>query len=419
MPLFPHVRTLLRVAIGAAPLGFVLAACQGPDAFYWGEAAGFGGNSVPGAAGSNATGVAGTLGSGSAGSIMSGTGGSIGSGSAGSVLTGTAGNAAAGSGGGAGGPGTAGTTGAAGNTGAGGRGGTTGQGTGGSSAGRGGSTGPGTGGAAGGTTGTAGMTGTAGRGGTTGTGGRGGAGGTGTGGASGRGGRGGSTGTGGASGTGGANACPLGGKLDCTTTGSLDITGDGQIVDFSTGQWNPTTAKFCDAHGIDGGLSSYAGTGSTAAAVVDTTAQNLKLNFTITAGQYAGGRVNFDSCVDARAFNSVQFTASVTAGSLNGCAWQVQLQTQDQRPTTATNPTGGTCNATTTTCERYPSASLTAATATATMYTTRFTAFSNPANSAIATPSQITGLQWQVNSNNGTGTCTVELHIDNVKFVTQ
>ena len=415
MPLFPHVRTLLRVAIGAAPLGFVLAACQGPDAFYWGEAAGFGGSSVPGAAGSNATGVAGSLGSGVAGSIMSGTGGSIGSGSAGSVLTGTAGNGAAGSGG-SGSLGTAGTTGtagAAGATGAGGRGGMAGPGSGGSAAGGGGTTG--TGGSAtgrGGTTGVAGMTGTAGRGGTTGAGGRGGA----TGGASGRGG---STGTAGAPGTGGGNACPLGGRLDCTTAGSLDITGDGQIVDFSTGQWNPTTAKFCDAHGIDGGLSSFAGTGSMAAAVVDTTAQNLKLNFTVAAGQYAGGRVNFDSCVDARAFNSIQFTASVTAGSLNGCAWQVQLQTQDQRPTTATNPTGGTCNATTTTCERYPSASLTAATATATVYTTRFTAFSNPANSAVATPSQITGLQWQVNSNNGTGTCTVELHIDNVKFVTQ
>jgi len=295
----------------------------------------------------------------------------------------------------------------------------TGTGTGGSAAaGRGGTTG--TGGATGGQGGTTGAAGASGRGGTTGTGGQGGT--TGTGGMSGRGGRGGSTSTGGATGTGGAgggNSCPLGGRLDCTATGSLDITGDGQIVDFSTGQWNPTTAKFCDAHGIDGGLSSFAGTGSTAAAVVDTTAQNLKLNFMVTAGQYAGGRVNFDSCVDARAFNSIQFTASVTAGSLNGCAWQVQLQTQDQRPTTATNPTGGTCNATTTTCERYPSASLTAATATATMYTTRFTAFSNPANSAVATPSQITGLQWQVNSNNGTGACTVELHIDNVKFVTQ
>jgi hypothetical protein len=238
---------------------------------------------------------------------------------------------------------------------------------------------------------------------------------TGTGG-SGRGGRGGTTGSAGATGAGGGS-CPLGGRLDCTAAGSLDITGTGQIVDFSTGQWNATTGKFCDSQGLDGSLSSFAGTGSTAAAVVDTTAQNLKLNFMVTAGQYAGGRVNFDSCVDARAFNAIQFTASVTAGSLNGCAWQLQVQTQDQRPTTATNPTGGTCTATT--CERYPAAALAAATATATTFTTRFTALSNPANSAVVTASQITGLQWQVNSSNGTGVCTVELHIDNVQFVTQ
>jgi len=148
-------------------------------------------------------------------------------------------------------------------------------------------------------------------------------------------------------------------------------------------------------------------------------AQNLKLNFMVSAGQYAGGRLNFDSCVDARMFNSIQFTASLaTAGSLNGCTLQVQLQTQDQRPTTAMNPSGGTCTAAT--CERYPAATLTAPTATAAMVTTRFTAFDNPANSAIATAGQITGIQWQVNSgNSGSGTCTVELHIDNVRFVTQ
>ena len=222
----------------------------------------------------------------------------------------------------------------------------------------------------------------------------------------------------GAAGRGGAggNSCPLGGRLDCTSAGSLKLA-DGQVADFSAAQWNNMAAKWCDADGLDGGLSSYAGTPSTAAAAVDATAQNLKLNLMVVAGGYAGGRVNFDSCVDARAFNSIQFTASVTAGSLTGCSWQVQLQTQDQRPSTLTNPTGGTCNATTTTCERYPTATLAAATATATTFTVRFTAFNNPATSAIATPSQIVGLQWQVDS--GGGACTVELRIDSIRFVTQ
>ena len=148
---------------------------------------------------------------------------------------------------------------------------------------------------------------------------------------------------------------------------------------------------------------------------VDTGARNFTLNAMVSAGQYAGGRVNFDACVDARSYNSIQFTASVTGGSLNGCVWQLQLQTQDQRPSTATNPMGGTCA---TNCERYPVATLTAATMMATTYTTRFMTFSNPANSTIPTASQITGVQWQVNSSNN-GSCTVELTIDNVRFVTQ
>jgi hypothetical protein len=43
--------------------------------------------------------------------------------------------------------------------------------------------------------------------------------------------------------------------------------------------------------------------------------------------------------------------------------------------------------------------------------------FSNPAGSTIMTRTQIVGLQWQVNSSGGTGTCSVELRVDDVKFV--
>ena len=103
---------------------------------------------------------------------------------------------------------------------------------------------------------------------------------------------------------------------------------------------------------------SYSGAAPSAAtAAVDTTAQNLKLNLTVGATGYAGGGLTFDSCVNASSFTSVQFTAAITAGSLTGCTWQVQLQTQDQRDSTATNPSGGTCDATTTTCYRYPAVS--------------------------------------------------------------
>ncbi len=213
--------------------------------------------------------------------------------------------------------------------------------------------------------------------------------------------------------------CATGSRLDCTAP--VDLTPDGQVVDFSTAQWSATSGKWCDAHGLDGSVSDYQGTGSTADAVVDATAQNLRLSVMVSAGQYAGGRVNFDACVDARDFNSIQFTVSMPTGSLNGCTLQVQLQTQNMRPSTLMNPSGGTCNATTTTCEQYPAASIAAPAATgATTYSVRFTAFNNPAGGTTPTAAQISGLQWQVNSgNSGSGTCTAELRIDNVRFVTQ
>ena len=91
---------------------------------------------------------------------------------------------------------------------------------------------------------------------------------------------------------------------------------------------------------------------------VDATARNLKLNFAVTAGQYAGGGLIFDSCVNATTFNAVQFTAAITGGSLTGCAWQVQVQTQDQRASTATNPSGGTCASN---CYRFPAYAIAAA----------------------------------------------------------
>ena len=192
------------------------------------------------------------------------------------------------------------------------------------------------------------------------------------------------------------------------------------MADFSAPEWNSSTGKWCDPDGLRGSIFSYAGASpSTGAAAVDTTAQNLKLNLTVGVAQgYAGGGLTFDSCVNASTFSSVSFTASITAGSMTGCSWQVQLQTQDQRPSNATNPTGGTCNPDAgASCYRYPTAALTAPTATATTFTEGFTLFNNPSNSAISTPTQITGIQWQVNSaNGGAGTCTVEIRIDNVKF---
>jgi len=293
---------------------------------------------------------------------------------------------------------------------------------------------------AGGTTGAGGVAGTGGAAGTKGTGGAGGGGTTGAGGKAGAGGiagaggaAGSAAGAGGVSGTGGnagahggagGNAgahggaggfmCPLGGNLDCSSAGALTLPG-GKVTDFSTSQWNSTTSQWCDANGLRGHLFAFAGASSTAAATVDTSAQNLKLSLTVGKTDYAGGGVTFESCVNASAFTSVQFTASVTSGSLTGCVWQIQLQTQDQRMTTGTDPTGGTCSSN---CEAYPVvANLAAPGTTASTYTEAFTAFTNQTGSTIPMATQLAGVQWQVDSgNSGSGTCTVELRIDDVVF---
>ena len=60
---------------------------------------------------------------------------------------------------------------------------------------------------------------------------------------------------------------------------------------------------------------------------------------------------------------------------------------------------------------------LTFPTATASTYRETYTLFTNPASSTISTPTQVVGVQWQVNSGvSGTGTCTAELRIDNIVF---
>jgi hypothetical protein len=243
------------------------------------------------------------------------------------------------------------------------------------------------------------------------------------------GGRGGATATGGRGGgtmaTGGgtgAHACPSGGVLDCSSGGALALTPDGQVTSFSPADWNNTSGVWCDADGLEGSIFAYTGgavtdggPAATATAGVDTTAQNLRFDLHAAQGSAAGGGLLFDSCVDASAFNALQFTAAITSGSLTGCTWQVLLQTQDQRPTTATNPTGGTCASS---CYRLPAFTFTAVpTANAATVVAPFSKFGNPSGSAIAASTQIVGLQWQVLP--VSGSCTLELRIDDIKFVLQ
>jgi hypothetical protein len=233
-------------------------------------------------------------------------------------------------------------------------------------------------------------------------------------------------------GTGGVvvNQCPNGGNLDCTTALTL---ADGVVTDFSAMQWSGTLGKYCDSSGLRGSPFGFTGVATGDAgqvysgmASVDTAARNLKLSFSVAPGSYAGGGISFESCVDASSYNALQFTASIMSGSLDGCVWQVQLQTQDQRPTTQTSPTGGTCdNSTSGNCYRFPAAiNLAAPGATPMTVTVPFANFTQNAEATMT--KQVVGIQWQANSappvdpDGGSQlSCTVEIRIDDIKFVTQ
>jgi hypothetical protein len=208
------------------------------------------------------------------------------------------------------------------------------------------------------------------------------------------------------------HVCPLGGVLKCGTD-ALDLGTTGLVTDFSAADWDTVSEKWCNAEGVDGTLLYYNGPSSMSDANVELA--SLRLDFTVTAGQYAGGGLTFDSCVNVTGFDSLSYRATLISGSLSGCSLVVQLETQDQRPTTATNPTGGTC---TTNCFRFPTATGTLPTATATTYTLPIsTSFSNPVGSMVRP--QIVGLHWQANSaNSGTTGCTASIRIDDIKFVT-
>jgi hypothetical protein len=231
-------------------------------------------------------------------------------------------------------------------------------------------------------------------------------------------------------GTGGVtvNQCPNGGTLDCTAPLVL---ADGLVTDFSAMQWSTALGKYCDASGLRGSPFGFIGVSTSDAgqtlggmASVDTTARNLKLTLGVAPGSYAGAGISFESCVDASSFNAIQFSATLSAGSFDGCIWQMQLQTQEERPSTATSPSGGKCDSTMMTCYVFPAATnLAIPTATPMTVIVPFASFTqNPSVAPMA--SQLVGLQWQVNSgaapDGGTQTgCNVEIRIDDITFITQ
>ena len=220
---------------------------------------------------------------------------------------------------------------------------------------------------------------------------------------------GGTTGTGGTTaggGTTGAAGTP--GGHSCTPGVSP---GTPLISDFSPSGWYPAAGKFGTVGNLTGALFAYAGTGSTMTPGVDTTNQNLVLTGNVSAGDYAGGGMAFDSCVNTSTYTGVQFTLG---GTVAGCELYFQIQTFSEQATS----NGGGC---TSSCYQFPKAMLTSTTGPVTVH------FTDLAGGLPATAGdigkEILGLQWQFQSpapagDGGQLGCTgIALTIDDVSFV--
>jgi hypothetical protein len=169
---------------------------------------------------------------------------------------------------------------------------------------------------------------------------------------------------------------------------------------------------------MHGAIFPYKGSGANdnTTITVNTDDGSLRLMTTVSNGSYGGGGIAFEAgCVDASAFEGVQFTIAIASGSLTGCTYQMQLQTFEQRPTMPL-PAGG-CDQNTASCYNFPSATGLPAPSTdpanPTLVTLPFDSFS--AARMFPTPTELVGFQWQVNSSGGQ--CTVELRIDDVAFI--
>jgi hypothetical protein len=149
-------------------------------------------------------------------------------------------------------------------------------------------------------------------------------------------------------------------------------------------------------------------------AAVDTTNQNLALSGSVAAGDYSGGGLSFDVCVNTSTYTGVQFTLG---GTVAGCDLYFDVQTFDEKPA-GTGQVGG---CTLSSCYVFPNTKLTSTSGVVSVPFANLSGGQLTTEPAIA--NEIVGLQWQLQSpapvgDGGQLGCTgINLTITNVSFV--
>jgi hypothetical protein len=186
------------------------------------------------------------------------------------------------------------------------------------------------------------------------------------------------------------------------------------LTDFSPATYNTAKGKW----GVEGNLtgSTYNRKDSGSTAVTSKVeAEAFSLSGQVVPGanpeSYAGGGLQFDSCVDTAIYTGVEFLLS---GSAGGCDVYFQLATYDEQPTFVKGGCAGNC-------EDFPQEKVTPRTAPTTVFFAELANTGFPA-SAAAMAAQIMGLRWNLQLpagpvDAGQSPCSFNLTIDDVKFV--
>ncbi|HEY4185869.1 MAG TPA: hypothetical protein VGP07_12425 [Polyangia bacterium] len=201
-----------------------------------------------------------------------------------------------------------------------------------------------------------------------------------------------SSGSGGSSSSGGSDGSGSGGAAAACVAPSAAL-----IDDFSTGGPTPYL-------GADMGLT---------APTVDTSSGALVITFATgmasTMYPYAYVGLGLPACTDASAYTSVTFNISGTLS--DGCT--IQFSAVDKEHNLVKD--GGTCTASS--C--YASSKVFTLSSSATDVTVNFLDQSGggaDASAAVVDPTQLTGVQWQINVPATGDGCTGTVTIDNVTF---
>jgi len=186
-----------------------------------------------------------------------------------------------------------------------------------------------------------------------------------------------------------------------------------EITNFTSTEWNAITQKFGTGAVVGGKFDYNGAAGSTMASSVDSTNHTLVLSGNVNPGDYAGGGLSFDECVNAAAYSGVQFTLG---GTTAGCDLIFNVQTFDEKPA-GVNQVGGCLSG----CYSFPNVKLASASGPMTVPFSTLTG--GQLLVATAIQNEMVGLQWQFQSpapvgDGGQPGCTgIALTITNVSFV--